>query len=77
MLDVFHGLFGLRARVAQPNQSAFEIGTHLATDIDGIAGAHRLAQVVVQRLVRIGVFGIEHADTGMGRHQLASINLVV
>ncbi|MCY1431514.1 hypothetical protein D9M71_474840 [compost metagenome] len=77
LLDVLHRLLGLGARVAEPYQAAFEISAYLATHIDGVACAHGLAEVIVQALVRIGIFGIEHADAGMGRHQLTSIILVI
>ncbi|MNE88541.1 hypothetical protein D3C80_1858570 [compost metagenome] len=68
LLDVAHGLLGLGARITEAHQLAVEIGTDLTTHIHGVAGAHGLAQIVVQRLVRVGVFGVEHADAGMSRH---------
>jgi len=71
LLDVLHRLLGLLLRIAQADQVALEIGADLAAHIDGVAGAHGLAQVVVQRLVGIGVLGVEHADAGMGGHGLA------
>ncbi|MNE41082.1 hypothetical protein D3C80_1351340 [compost metagenome] len=75
LLDVAHGLFGLGPWITETHQLAVEIGTDLATHIHGVAGADRLAQVVVQGLVRVGVFGVEHADTSMSRHQRTSIRL--
>ncbi|MCY1460441.1 hypothetical protein D9M71_779990 [compost metagenome] len=71
LLDVLHRLFGLCARVTQAYQLAFEVGTDLATHVDGIACPHGLAQVVVQGLVGVGFLGVEHADASMGRHQWA------
>ncbi|MNF57546.1 hypothetical protein D3C84_390780 [compost metagenome] len=68
LLDVAHGLFRLGTRVAEAHQLTVEVGPHLATDIHRVAGAHGLAQVVVQGLVGVSVLGVEHADAGMSRH---------
>ncbi|QPO17976.1 hypothetical protein HXW90_12970 [Pseudomonas sp. Y39-6] len=69
MLDVAHGLLGLGTRVAEADQVAVEIAADLAAHIHGVAGAHGLAQVIVQALVGVGLFSVEHADARVGRHQ--------
>ena len=69
LFNILHRLLRLRPRVAEANQIAGEIGANLAANVDGIAGPHRLAQIVVQRLVRVGLFGVKHANTGMSWHQ--------
>ena len=68
LFEVFHRLFGLSAGIAQPDQIACKIGTDLAAHVDGITSAYRLAEIVVQRLIRIGFFGVEHTNTLMSRH---------
>lgn len=52
LFNILHCLLRLRPRVAEANQIAGEVGANLAANVDGIAGPHRLAQIVVQRLVR-------------------------
>ena len=64
---VLHRLVGLGGGVPQADQASLEVGPHLAAHIDGIAGPHRLAEVVVQALVGVGGLGIEHANSGMRR----------
>ena len=69
LFNILHCLLRLRPRVAEANQIAGEVDANLAANVDGIAGPHRLAQIVVQRLVRVGLFGVKHANTGMSWHQ--------
>ena len=69
LFNVLHRLFRLGARVAQPNQIAVKIGTHLAANVHGVSRAHRLAQIVIERLIGIGFFGVKHPNTGMGWHR--------
>jgi MFS family permease len=61
--DVRHHLLGLRLGITHARVLArVEVLRHLAAQVDGVAGYHRLAQVVVQPLLRIAVGGVERPD---------------
>ena len=68
LLDVLHRLLGLGPRITETDQLTIEVGADLAAHINGVTGHHRLAKIVIERLVRISVTGVEHPDTLVGRH---------
>ena len=69
--DVGHRLFRLAGRVADGQAlPGVQVLGDLATQVDRVAGDHRLAEVVVQVLLGIGFLGIELADPGVCHHAL-------
>ncbi len=61
--DVRHHLLGLGFGVARPHVLAgVEVLRHLAAQVNRVTGHHRLAQVVVQPLLRIALGGVERPD---------------
>lgn len=67
---IFHRLFCLRTGITWPNQIARKIRTYLTAQINGIACPHRLTQVIVQCLIRVSFFGVEHPNTCMCWHSI-------
>ena len=67
--DVGHRLLGLRLRRRRsPTDSRrVEVLADLAAQVDGVAGDHGLAEVVVERLLRVGVPGVELPDPRVAR----------
>jgi len=73
-LDVVHHLLGLAGRVAdRDRRTGVEILRHLAAQVDGAPGDHRLTEVVAEVLLRVGVGGVEgsQADVPAGRDPVA------
>jgi len=65
-------VFGLRRRVADADDAPVEVLADLAAQEDVVAGAHRLAQVVVEPLFGIGIARVELAQAGVGHRRLVS-----
>jgi hypothetical protein len=62
-LDVRHHLLGLGGGIPDVDALAgVQVLCHLTAQVDGVASDHRLAQVVVEPLLRIAVSGIERPD---------------
>jgi len=67
LLDVGHGLLRLRLGVAHADvDRGVEILAHLTANEDRrTPGHHRLAQIVVELLLRIGIAGVEFTDSSV------------
>ena len=62
-VDVGHGALRLRLDVADADGLAgVEVLADLAAYVDGVAGDDRLAEVVVEVLLRVGLLGVERPD---------------
>ena len=63
---VRHDLLGLAGGVPDVDVLAgVQVLRHLPAQVDGVAGHHRLAQVVVEPLFRIALRGVERPDPQM------------
>src|SRR5215211_71650 len=74
-LDVAHGCFGLGARIARMQRPArVEILRHLtAQEYHRAAGNDRLAEIVVELLLRISLARVERTNASVRRHYSAAI----
>ena len=67
--DVVHDLAGLAGRVSDRHRLAgLQVLGHLPAEVHGVAGHDRLAEVVGDALLRVGVGGVEGADPAMPAH---------
>ena len=70
-LDVRHGLLGLAGRIADGDALAVSRSCPIwpRNEDHGAARDHRLAEIVVELLLRVGVLGIELADALVDGHE--------